>query len=82
MALDHDPHAGDDDLQLFDRIDALRVLRADSTVDRSAQVLWYMIGAAGDPPSDPSYHFALIAITLLVVAALAIPLVATAFLTQ
>jgi hypothetical protein len=29
MALDHDPHAGDDEPELLDRIDARRVLRAD-----------------------------------------------------
>ena len=36
MALDHDPHAGDDDPQLLDRIDALRVLRADSNEEKGA----------------------------------------------
>ena len=39
------------------------------------QALWDTIGAAGDPPRDHSYHFALIAIILLLLAALAIPLI-------
>ncbi len=34
MALDFDPHAGDDDPELLDRIDALRVLRADSPEEK------------------------------------------------
>lgn len=36
MALDHDPHAGEDDPQLLDRIDALRVLRANSNEEKGA----------------------------------------------
>lgn len=45
------------------------------TTQQPIQALWDTIGAAGNPPRDHSYHFALIAIILMVVAALAIPLV-------
>ena len=34
MALDHDPHAGKDEPELLDRIDALRVLRASSPEEK------------------------------------------------
>lgn len=47
------------------------------TTEQPIEALWDTIGAAGDPPRDHSYHFALIAVILLVVAALAIPLVAS-----
>jgi hypothetical protein len=50
------------------------------TTEQPVQALWDTIGAAGDPPTDHSYHFALVALILLVVAALAIPLVASALL--
>jgi hypothetical protein len=45
------------------------------TTQQPVQALWDTIGAAGDPPRDHSYHFALIAIILMIVASLAIPLV-------
>jgi hypothetical protein len=45
------------------------------TTQQPIQVLWDTIGAAGDPPRDHSYTFALIAIILMVVAAFAIPLI-------
>jgi hypothetical protein len=45
------------------------------TTQQPVQALWDTIGAAGDPPRDHSYHFALIAIILLLLAALAIPLI-------
>ena len=45
------------------------------TTDQPIRVLYDVIGAAGDPPRDQSYLFALIAIVLLVLAALAIPIV-------
>ena len=48
------------------------------TTQQPVEALWDTIGAAGDPPRDHSYHFALIAVILLVVAALAIPIVASA----
>lgn len=50
------------------------------TTQQPVQALWDTIGAAGDPPSDHSYHFALIALILLVVAALAIPLVVSSWI--
>lgn len=48
------------------------------STDQPIRALWDAIGAAGNPPRDQSYHFALIAIILLVLAALAIPIVVTA----
>ena len=45
------------------------------TTDQPIRVLYDVIGAAGDPPRDQSYLFALVAIVLLVFAALAIPIV-------
>ncbi len=45
------------------------------TTQQPVQALWDTIGAAGTPPRDHSYHFALIAIILMIVASLAIPLV-------
>lgn len=45
------------------------------TTDQPIKVLYDVIGAAGDPPRDQSYLFALVAIVLLVLAALAIPIV-------
>jgi hypothetical protein len=50
------------------------------TTQQPIQALWDTIGAAGDPPRDHSYLFALIALVLLVIAALAIPLVASALI--
>ena len=44
------------------------------TTQQPVQVLWDVIGAAGDPPRDQSYQFAVIAIVLLALAALAIPI--------
>lgn len=48
------------------------------TTQQPINALWDTIGAAGDPPRDHSYKFALVAVILLVVAALAIPLTASA----
>lgn len=45
------------------------------TTDQPIRALWDTIGAAGNPPRDHSYHFALIAILLLVLSAVAVPLV-------
>jgi hypothetical protein len=45
------------------------------TTQQPAQALWDTIGAAGNPPRDHSYHFALIAIILMIVASLAVPLI-------
>lgn len=45
------------------------------TTQQPVQALWEVVGAAGDPPRDHSYQFALVAIVLMVVAALAIPIV-------
>lgn len=43
------------------------------TTQQPVQVLYDVIGAAGEPPKDHSYKFAVIAIVLLVLASLAIP---------
>ena len=45
------------------------------TTQQPIKVLWDVIGAAGSPPRDQSYSFAVIAIVLLALAALAIPIV-------
>ena len=45
MTLDHDPHAGHDEPELLDRIDALRVLRADSPEEKGR--LLEEIGGSG-----------------------------------
>lgn len=50
------------------------------TTEQPVQALWDTIGAAGDPPRDHSYQLALIALILLALAALAVPLVVSAFL--
>jgi len=50
------------------------------TTEQPMRALWDTIGAAGDPPRDHSYTFALVALILLALAALAIPLVVSAFL--
>ena len=50
------------------------------TTDQPIKVLWDTIGAAGDPPRDHSYQFAVVAIALLLLAALAAPLVVSALL--
>src|SRR5690606_28742149 len=34
VVLDHDPHAGEPELRLLDRIDALRIVRADSEEEK------------------------------------------------
>jgi len=49
------------------------------TTQQPVQALWDTIGAAGDPPRDHSYHFALIAIVLMILAAFAIPLIVSAW---
>jgi hypothetical protein len=45
------------------------------STDQSMQVLWDTIGAAGRPPKDESYNFAVYAIILIVLAWIVIPLV-------
>jgi hypothetical protein len=44
------------------------------TTQQPVQALYDVIGAAGDPPRDQSYQFAVIAIVLLALASLAIPI--------
>lgn len=46
------------------------------TTDQPIQALYDTIGAAGDPPRDQSYNFAVIAIVLMVVAVIVVPIVA------
>ncbi len=43
------------------------------TTDQPIQALYDTIGAAGDPPRDQSYNFAVIAIVLLVLAVVVVP---------
>ncbi len=43
------------------------------TTDQPVQVLYDAIGAAGDPPRDQSYNFAVIAIVLMVLAIFVVP---------
>ena len=50
------------------------------STEQPARVLWDAIGAAGDPPHDRSYQFAVLAIVFLVLAVLAIPVVVSVFL--
>lgn len=45
------------------------------STDQPVRVLYDVIGAAGHPPRDQSYLFALVAIVLLVLAALAVPII-------
>ncbi len=45
------------------------------TTDQPIAALWDTIGAAGDPPRDQSYLFAVIAIVLMLLAVFAIPLI-------
>ena len=52
------------------------------TTDQPIRALWDTIGAAGDPPRDHSYQFALIAIILMVLAAVAIPLVVSSIVAR
>lgn len=52
------------------------------TTEQPIQALWDTIGAAGDPPRDHSYHFALVAIVLVVLAAVAVPLIVWAVIEQ
>jgi hypothetical protein len=49
------------------------------TTQQPIKVLYDVIGAAGDPPRDRSYHFAIVAIVLLALAALAIPIAVSVF---
>ena len=49
--------------------------RIQLTIEQPARVLYDVIGAAGDPPRDRSYSFAVLAIVFLLLAALAIPVV-------
>jgi len=49
--------------------------RIQLTIEQPARVLYDVIGAAGNPPRDSSYTFAVLAIVFLLLAALAIPVV-------
>ena len=46
------------------------------STDQPMRALWDTIGAAGKPPKDESYNFAVYAIILIVLAWIVIPLVA------
>ncbi|MEL6891914.1 MAG: hypothetical protein AAFP84_09970 [Actinomycetota bacterium] len=46
------------------------------TTDQPIRALYDVVGAAGDPPRDQSYNFAVIAIVLMVVAVIVIPVIA------
>jgi hypothetical protein len=52
--------------------------RISLSTDQPMRALWDVIGAAGEPPRDHSYKFALIAIILLLLAVLAVPIVVSA----
>lgn len=43
------------------------------SVDQPSKALWEVVGAAGDPPNDQSYNFAIYAIVLAVVALIGVP---------
>jgi hypothetical protein len=43
------------------------------STDQPMRALWDAVGAAGDPPRDESYNFAIYAIVLLIVAAVVVP---------
>jgi hypothetical protein len=43
------------------------------STDQPMRALWDAVGAAGDPPRDESYNFAVYAIILLIVAAVVVP---------
>ena len=43
------------------------------STDQQMRALWEAVGAAGDPPRDESYNFAVYAIVLLIVAAIVVP---------
>jgi hypothetical protein len=49
------------------------------TTQQPVQALYDAIGAAGDPPRDQSYALAIVAIVLLLLTALAIPVIVSAF---
>jgi hypothetical protein len=49
------------------------------TTQQPVQALWDSVGAAGDPPRDKSYQFAIIAIVLMALSALAIPIIVSVF---
>jgi len=50
------------------------------STEQPARVLYGVIGAAGNPPHDRSYQFAVLAIIFLVLAVLAIPVVVSVFI--
>jgi hypothetical protein len=56
--------------------------RIQLTIEQPARVLYDVIGAAGDPPRDRSYSFAVLAIVFLLLAALAIPVVVSVFVSS
>lgn len=49
------------------------------TTQQPVEVLYEVIGAAGNPPRDESYLFALVAIVFLLLAALAVPVIVSVF---
>lgn len=49
------------------------------STEQPARVLYDVVGAAGNPPHDRSYQFAVLAIIFLVLAVLAVPLVVSVF---
>lgn len=48
--------------------------RISLSLDQPLDALWDTIGAAGDPPRDQSYNFALYAIALLILASILVPI--------
>lgn len=56
--------------------------RIQLSIEQPVRVLYDVIGAAGDPPRDRSYSFAVLAIIFLLLAALAIPVVVSVFVSS
>ena len=48
--------------------------RINLSLDQPLEALWDAIGAAGNPPRDQSYNFALYAIALLILASILVPI--------
>jgi hypothetical protein len=56
--------------------------RIQLATEQPARVLYDAVGAAGHPPRDRSYHFAVLAIVFLLLAALAIPVIVSVIISS
>jgi hypothetical protein len=53
------------------------------TLDEPLRILWDVVGAAGSPPRDQAVAFALISLVVMLIAAVAVPvIVAIVFFTS